>query len=58
MTEVRNALVARRYAAERRFRFYGAAALALTALFLAFLLVDIVSKGLPAFRETSVEIDV
>ena len=58
MTEVRNELVRKRYAAERRFRFYGAAALALTALFLAFLLVDIVSKGLPAFRETSVEIAV
>ncbi|PZF76703.1 phosphate ABC transporter permease PtsA [Aestuariivirga litoralis] len=58
MTEVRNELVRKRYAAERRFRFYGAAALGLTALFLAFLLVDIVSKGLPAFRETSVEVDV
>ena len=58
MTEVRNELVRKRYAAERRFRFYGATALVLTALFLAFLLVDIVAKGLPAFRETSVEIEV
>jgi phosphate transport system permease protein len=58
MTEVRNDLVAKRYAAERRFRFYGATALALTALFLAILLVDIVSKGLPAFIEKTVALDV
>lgn len=58
MTEVRNELVAKRYAAERRFRYYGATALVLTALFLAFLLVDIVIKGLPAFRENSVEVEV
>ena len=58
MTEVRNELVRKRYAAERRFRFYGAAALGVTALFLAFLLADIVSKGLPAFRESSVDIEV
>ena len=31
MTELRSETVARRYRAERRFRFYGAAALALTA---------------------------
>jgi len=58
MTEVRDELVRKRYAAERRFRFYGAAALTLTALFLAVLLVDVIVKGLPAFHETSVEIDV
>jgi phosphate transport system permease protein len=58
MTEVRNELVRKRYAAERRFRFYGAAALTLTALFLAVLLVDVIIKGIPAFHETSVEIDV
>ncbi|MGH6821303.1 MAG: DUF3333 domain-containing protein, partial [Methylocella sp.] len=45
------ALIARRYRAERRFRAYGAIALGLTALFLAFLIVDIVSKGWPAFFE-------
>ncbi|MCX7350786.1 MAG: DUF3333 domain-containing protein, partial [Alphaproteobacteria bacterium] len=58
MTEVRNELVKKRYAAERRFKFYGAAALTLTALFLAALLVDVIIKGIPAFHETSVEIDV
>jgi phosphate transport system permease protein len=58
MTEVRNELVRKRYASERRFRFYGAAALTLTTLFLAALLVDVVIKGIPAFHETSVEVDV
>ena len=47
MTDPRQ--IARRYAAERRFKAYGAAALAVTALFLAFLAVDIVGKGWPAF---------
>jgi phosphate transport system permease protein len=45
------ALVARRYRAERRFRAYGAMALGLTALFLAFLVADIVVKGWPSFFE-------
>jgi len=58
MTEIRRDFIAKRYAAERRFRFYGAAALALTALFLAILLVDTVWKGLPAFTEHRVLLDV
>jgi phosphate transport system permease protein len=45
------ALVARRYRAERRFRSYGILALLLTSLFLVFLVVDIVAKGIPAFFE-------
>jgi hypothetical protein len=52
------ALVKKRYAAERRFKAYGIAALVTTALFLAFLLVDIVSKGLPAFVEHRVALKV
>ena len=58
MTELRRDFIARRYAAERRFRFYGAAALTLTAVFLAILLVDTVWKGLPAFTEHRVLLDV
>ena len=58
MTEVRSEFVKKRYAAERRFRFYGAAALALTALFLALLLIDTVSKGIPSFTEYRVLMDV
>ena len=42
---------ARRRAAERRFKMLGAAALAITIAFLAFLLTDIVGNGLPAFTE-------
>lgn len=51
-------LLARRYAAERRFRFYGAAALGLTALFLLILLTDIAVKGFPAFFEHRVSLEV
>ncbi len=58
MTELRSDFVRKRYAAERRFRAYGAGALALTALFLAFLLADTVVKGLPAFTEHTVRLDV
>ena len=47
-----NGLLAKRYASERRFRAYGAIALALTVLFLGFLLFDIIGKGWPAFFES------
>ena len=46
MTDVRPAFIAKRYAAERRFRYYGMAALALTAAFLAFLLIDMLEEAL------------
>ncbi|MEO6114577.1 MAG: phosphate ABC transporter permease PstA [Sphingomicrobium sp.] len=39
----------RRYAAERRFRFFGLAAVSLSALFLAFLLVTMAAKGFGGF---------
>ena len=58
MTEVRADNVRKRYASERRFKFYGVAALVLTALFLAFLLIDIVIKGYPAFFEHRVILEV
>ena len=51
-------LVAKRYRAERRFKALGLASLALTALFLGFLIVDIVTKGFPAFFEHTVKLDV
>jgi phosphate transport system permease protein len=50
--------LARRYAAERRFRAYGLIALVLTSVFLLYLLVDIVAKGWPAFIEHRATIDV
>ena len=52
------ARIARRYAAERRFRAYGAAALGVTVLFLAILVADIVAKGWPAFTEHGVALKV
>jgi phosphate transport system permease protein len=58
MTEIRSDNIRRRYASERRFRFYGAAALAVTAAFLLFLLIDIVGKGLPAFFESNAIVEV
>jgi Domain of unknown function (DUF3333) len=53
-----DSFLARRYAVEKRFKFYGALALALTTVFLAFLLADIVSKGLPAFTEHRAKLEV
>jgi phosphate transport system permease protein len=48
----------RRYAAERRFKAYGALALALTIAFLIYLIADIVSKGAPAFYESHAKLQI
>lgn len=53
-----DALVARRYRAERRFKFYGIAAIAVTAIFLVLLFIDILAKGLPAFVENRISLPV
>jgi phosphate transport system permease protein len=50
--------LAKRYSGERRFKFYGAFALALTTAFLAFLLADIIGKGTPAFTEHHTALEV
>jgi phosphate transport system permease protein len=50
--------IAKRYAAERRFRFLGIASLAFAGLFLLFLLVSIFSKGLSGFLRSEVQLDV
>lgn len=42
----------KRYAAEKRFRAYGITAIAISIGFLCMLLISIVSKGLPAFQST------
>ena len=47
-----------RYAAERRFRWYGIIAIAVAMAMLLTLLVSIVSRGWPAFLQTYIEIDV
>ncbi len=49
--KVQAKLIARRYAAEKRFRLYGVAALVLTTAFLAILLADIVWRSLPAYMQ-------
>ncbi len=58
MTDLRADFIAKRYASERRFKFLGAAALGITALFLIFLVSDIVIKGFPAFFEHRVMMEV
>lgn len=52
------ASLAKRYAAEKRFRLYGIVAIASSLSFLVILLFSIISKGLPAFTQTFVKLDV
>ena len=47
-----------RNAAEKRFRLYGVAAITLALLALLWLLISIFSAGLPAFRQTFIDIPV
>ena len=46
--------IAKRYAAETRFKFMGYFAIGLSVLFLAFLLFTMVGKGLNGFRQTQI----
>ncbi len=48
----------RRYAAERRFRAYGVAAIAIGLIFLALLLWSVLSKGYTAFWQTEVRLPI
>ncbi len=50
--------LAARYRAERRFQFYGKLAIGMGLLFLSLLFYSIVSKGLPAFQQTYLELEV
>ena len=59
MTKTDNTdLIAKRYRTERRFRMYGLAALAVTGAFLLFLVLDVVSRAIPAFTEHTVSLPV
>jgi phosphate transport system permease protein len=49
--------IARRYAAERRFKFMGFAAVLLSTLFLAFLLFTMLGQGLRGFQRTEIALD-
>ncbi|EIJ33771.1 phosphate ABC transporter permease PstA [Thiothrix nivea] len=57
-TEIVKAGLAKRYAREKRFRFYGMMSIVISILFLAILMVNIFSKGLPAFSSTYIKLDV
>jgi phosphate transport system permease protein len=48
----------RRYAAERRFRFFGVSAVIVGLLFVVLLFGDIIGKGYPAFQQTYVQLSV
>ncbi|WP_206429033.1 phosphate ABC transporter permease PstA [Sphingomonas sp. 2R-10] len=50
--------IRRRYAAERRFRFFGLAAVVLSAGFLAFLLVTMLISGVGGFQRTLVTLPI
>lgn len=54
---VKNSLK-KRYRKEKRFRFYGQAAIFVSIAFLAFLLFDIASKSIPAFTSTYVNLEI
>jgi len=51
-------LVAKRYAAERRFKFFGLAAVTLSVGFLAFLLITMGWSGVGGFTRTEIKLDV
>ncbi len=57
-TEIVQASLARRYKAESRFRLYGIVAISISLSFLAFLLISITYKSIPAFYETQVQLTV
>ena len=57
-TEKVRAGLNKRYAREKRFRLYGLVSICLSILFLALLMINILSKGLPAFTSTYIKLDV
>jgi len=57
-TEIVRRGLKKRYARERRFRFYGLCAVLAGFVFLALLLIDIVGKAMPAFSVTEIRLDV
>ena len=56
--DIVNAGLARRYRAEKRFRFYGMAAIAASLVFLSILFVSIFGKGYTAFQQTYIQLDI
>jgi len=52
------ARVAKRNRADRRFKFYGLAALTFALAFLVFFFADIIGKGLPAFQQAEIKVTI
>jgi len=48
----------KRYRAEKRFRFFGIVAIAISFIFLVILFTDILAKGIPAFHQTYLKLPV
>lgn len=57
-TELVRASLAKRYAREKRFQFYGLASIVLSLTFLVILLSTIFMQGLPAFTQTYMKLEV
>ncbi len=57
-TELVRAGLKRRYAREKRFRLYGLTAIFGSLAFLAVLIISITVRGLPAFQQTFIQLDV
>src|SRR5262245_1149264 len=57
-SDAARARVRARYRAEARFKFYGLAAIGLTTIFLLVVLSDILVRGLPAFWQHRLQMDV
>jgi phosphate transport system permease protein len=56
--DIVNRGLAKRYRAEKRFRFYGSAAIAASLIFLSLLFIRIGSKGCSALFQTFIKLDV
>ena len=57
-TKIIQASLAKRYAREKRFRLFGLCSIILSFVFLLILLFTIISKGLPAFQQTYLKLEV
>lgn len=57
-TKIIKAGLKKRYAREKRFRFFGMLSILLSFTFLLFLLTTIISRGLPAFQQTYIQLDI
>ncbi|MDT3684583.1 MAG: phosphate ABC transporter permease PstA [Pseudorhodoplanes sp.] len=57
-TDAAKARIRARYRAETRFKFYGMAAIFVSGLFLVVVLADILMKGLPAFTQHQLEMQI